>query len=436
MNSGYRLKFKITWEGLILFILLIQVFAVQWLAMTYYYCSVINVILLAYLVGHYKRIKKIGISDLPFALFLLYGLIQLVRPGANLSVLNNNMLYVATSLLIVVTLASFSLNRKNLRRSFASIFPIVNIYIILNIPILILQMNGHIELSGRHAVENTNPYKADLICGLFGYNGTPILATFVAFFFVYNLWYYRHKIKKKYKTIFLIYYVLLFGFYLFIAVPSQNSGYFLVLAMFFVLYYLSRHSNYGYLMQKIRKSIKGIAIVVLMIIITVILYNHYAPFYETVNKIRNVINIGTTNYYLTGSYITGSAERFAMVTYYLTNDTNKLFGVGIGSMRWKEQLGFGFLHFGQSDMGPFLLIGGLVFVVLLTLIFANAVNSLCNSRFLMILECTLMLGMLLFTQLFTNISTAISFMLFIVVCSLEKEVSNEDEEDTKALLIR
>ena len=76
-----------------------------------------------------------------------------------------------------------------------------NGYMVLNIPILLLQLAGFTALSGRHPEALNNSFYADLVSGLFGYNGTGLLTMYFCFLFIYNLFLYQNKEIKQRKRI-------------------------------------------------------------------------------------------------------------------------------------------------------------------------------------------------------------------------------------------
>ena len=417
MRKRRGLSIRVTWEGLILFMLLAQVFIVQWLALTFYYSLIIDVFFIAYLITHRKNVKELGQSITLVLMLLLYIICQAFRRNAHLDVVFYNAIPVTTSVLIIIIICSLWVSKEVIvKRKMQSIFPYINGYMLLNIPVILLQINDHFELSGKHAEGVQASLKADLISGLFGYFGTPMLATFAAFFFVYDLWYYRNCMKRKHRLVFIIYYSLMFIFYIYISVPSANNGFYLILLLFFVYYFLNINNTYKRVIQKIKS--RFILTLSLSIIAVLILlgYRHFDIVTNIIDRYVRTYNYGiTSNYYFGG----GSYVRFGMIDYFFNSNTDKLFGVGIGANGWKQNYSFGFKNFGQSDLGSILLIGGLFFVFLLITIFAYCISRKNESTFMTILGCLLLLVVQIYTQPFTTTSIMISFMLFILICGLE-----------------
>lgn len=86
-----------------------------------------------------------------------------------------------------------------------------NIYLYISIPFILLQANGQYWLAG-NSNGAVNPLGIDLICGLFGFNGTPMMALFVAFAMVLNFDYYCFRCKESQKSLFLLLVIPLFIF--------------------------------------------------------------------------------------------------------------------------------------------------------------------------------------------------------------------------------
>ena len=419
MRHNNKSLLSFSWEEVVILVLIIEVFVIQWLSYMKYYAIIIDIVLLLYLSIHPGRLEKKIAPFLFCAICFLYCAFQFVRDGVRAEVLFDNVHKLFPSVLILVTLSCFDDRVKKVNKALQKMFPIFNGYMLLNIPVLILQLHDHFELSGRHSVESTNPFKPDLICGLFGYNGTPMLGAFSAFFFVYNIWYYKYALKKS-KKLFAVYYIFMFLFYLYISIQNENNGYFIVLALFMAIYFLCSQKRYKRFLSTIKKHVRLIAIFFLLLALLFIAYSRFNPVNDLVNKYIRVFNTGTTSY-----YSGGSTDRFSMVLYFFTSKINRLFGAGLGTMKWHEKMGFGFIHFGQSDLGPFLLLGGSILVALLTGILASAVKRVNRSRFITICEMLTYVILLVYTQLFTCPSIMISFILFITVCGLEQRMTDK-----------
>ena len=420
MRHYYKSRLIVSSEDILMAFLLMEVCVVEWMNLAKYYNLLIDLVVILYLCIHSKQIRKMQTAMVPFFLFLLYCIFQIVRPNTHIKVFLANIFHIITPVFIIFVLCLISCNKAKAESLFLRLFPFINGYMIINVPVLLLQLNNHFEFSGRHSIESTNYFKPDLISGLFGYNGTPMLGVFSAFFFVYNLWYYRHFIQTKWKRFFSVYYLLMFVFYVFISIKNENNAYFIVLGLFMLLYLFCMHNNYRRFTQRVVRNIKILLALAVLIIAGFIAYNTIPQLNKIINMYIRNYTVGTTTY-----YSGGSTDRFSMIYYFFTQNINKLFGVGIGAMKWREEFGFGFIHFGQSDLGSFLLIGGLALVALIIIMFASCIRTVNRSKFIVFFECSIFVILCVYTQLFTCTSIIISFMLVILVCNLERELSGK-----------
>lgn len=414
MNIKIGRKTILTAETIILYLLLFMVFVVQWLGISFYFMLIIDGVMFTYIISKYTNSKKSVFAIIMLFVYILYFGFHLMFYGANVRILINNFYVVTSSVLVIIGMSSLYLNRLKIEDCYRKLFFVVNGYMVLNIPVLILQLNNHFELSGRHLEEHTNNFKPDLISGLFGYNGTNMLAAFSAFFFIYDLWYFRTYVKRRHRISFLIYYIVMLAFYLYISIPNDNKGFYILLTLFYIIYFFTVQDNYKKIAQKIKGIIKGLGVIILFMIAFIYAYNHYDPLVELVERFFRVFNNG-----IRSKYAYGGAERFAIVNYFWSSNISKLFGKGMGTMKWRQELGFGFYHFGQNDLGPFLLLGGLVLILLLIAIFYNCVSSMNKSRFISVCETFCLCFLILYTQIFTSISVMISMMLFVGLCGVE-----------------
>ena len=288
---------------------------------------------------------------------------------------------------------------------------------VINIPVIILELNDHLYLAGRHSASVTNTFKPDLISGLFGFNGTPMLAMFSCFFFIYDLWYYRNILNKRRKIPFLIYYFSMLAFVLYVSIPSDNKGLYIELAISFLIYLTAIPGGYAKVIERIKKRAKLLIILLIVFVVVIITYMYYSPFTYAVDQITYVLNKG----YTMKSSGTGSAERFGIIYYFFSSNINKLTGAGIGTMEWKAENGFGFELFGQNDLGSFLVLGGVLFLIVIFCSFIYVWQKSNGSIKLTFLEFAFFLFLMIYTQPFTTTSIMISFVMLLSVCIIEKK---------------
>ena len=398
-------------EKIILSALFLQIFMMEWLGVSRRFSFIITGIILLYVFKciFTKKLKP-GIWAVLFA-YLLYFTIQPLLDGFKFDVFYINIKSLSGTI-PVICFFYFVGNRLSILESFLKkIFYIINAYIVINIPVIIAQINGHLELSGRHTEEN--PFECDLICGLFGYNGTPMLGIFLCFFFIYDHWYYKKYMKRKYKVIYMVYYLLLLAFFLYLPIINDNKGFYFAFVLVFLLYILSSQKNYKKIVARIKGYQKIVIAVAAMIIALFAAYNFFEPFKDIVNKSFRIISNGI------GSTSAGqSSQRFSIINYFFQSDVNKLLGYGIGYCEWREKNGFGFTRFGLSDLGPFFLLGGITFVCLLCVFLFITLCRMNRSRLLSVGEILFFVFLLLYTQPATNCSIFASAMLIFLLLGI------------------
>ena len=347
---------------------------------------------------------------------VIYPCINFIFIGGRYSRVMGNILRILPTIFILFHLIYlFNMYYDKIIKNFHYLVAILNIYIMINIPFIIMQKNGYTELSGYVDQEYTNKFLPDLISGLFGYNGTPMMAIFVASLFSINLLYYKRFMKKN-KIIFIIYNIGLFIWNCFVANISENKGMILFILLFILCFYCI--SN----LVKVSKK-KFTNYILKIIAITIILLSIVFILYITNDSVRimfnNIISVfSVINKFEIDSTL-GSAERIAYIIFFFKSNIDKLLGVGLGKYYWTQSGLFGFVHFGQSDFGVFLIIGGFAFIVLLLILF----YKICWCIFKNV-ECCLfiiftMILVMIFTQMVTVTSISISFGIFIMACGID-----------------
>lgn len=404
-------------------ILFLQIMCFTWLDITKYVRWIIILLLGAYFCLNSKRIFKAPLLWL--VSLYVYSVLNFLICGGSIGVLFNNMMRILPQILIIMYATYIMQYKKkyviNILKS-KLVFCCINIYMIVNIPVLIMEMQGHFWLSGRSTAINT--YVPDLMSGLFGFNGTPLLAIFSAFFFIYNINYYFYFIKKC-KVLFLFYNLLMLIFYVYISTLNDNKGFYLILVMFAGLYYLvsliKRERNKHILVSAFRILWKILPFCVIVIVIGTLLYK-----YTPVKEVFNLIIVKVSEGLQYGS-VRGGGERFGIIFYALFGGLNRFFGFGIGRHYWVEENAFGYFHYGISDMGTFWCLGGLIFVILISTFLYSCFKKIFNGCFVPLCMMLLYWILLIYTQVLTIPSATISVMLFEMVCMSRRYIIENDD---------
>ena len=298
---------------------------------------------------------------------------------------------------------------------------------VLNVPILVLQLNGHTELSGRHPESLTNTFSADLVSGLFGYNGTGLLTMYFCFLMLYNFVQYKCEYIKQ-KQVFILYNILLLGFVSFVAANSDNKALFVLVPLFFIVYLIVFKMNfYRNILQKIRSLsryiIKGFCVFAIFIV-------GLQPAIGTLDLISDIIEksqSGLTN--ANAAY--GSAERLGTIVYALNNPSIRWCGSGIAKHEWQESYGLGFAHFGISDFGSFLCLGGILFILLLICFLLTVYRTVFKDKIAGYTFFVLTIVVLIYTQPMTVVSLTCSWVFFVFTTVLGCESIKREMRQSK-----
>lgn len=335
--------------------------------------------------------------------------------GGSISVCLYNLSQVIPSFLAIIYVFNLLKRRKDFLLDFLNQkVTLFNIYMYISIPFILLQANGQYWLAG-NSNGAVNPLGIDLICGLFGFNGTPMMALFVAFAMVLNFDYYCFRCKESQKSLFLLLVIPLFIFYSVLPLFNDNKGYYIVLLLFFFLYFVSLKFGRVSTTNHFESYFKRIGIVYLLIaafIAVSITLLQIEPIRITFEKMQKEIMQGWEY----GSRSHGSNERIGMIQFGLQDSSHVLKGYGIGQHTWTEPYLFGFWHYGQSDFGTFLCLGGVALLIILFFSIFISFTGIVKSFFLSLLVVVSFVIMSIYTQLFTVISLTVSLLLMIILC--------------------
>lgn len=354
---------------------------------------------------------------------IIYPLLSLIVLKGRYTMAFGNILRIAPSIMVflhICFLCCVDNYRTNLR--IKKLFVPLNLYFLINIPFIYLQSLGHTELVCANHEIVTNQYLPDLISGLFGYNGTPMMAMYVASLISFNLMYFKKYLHNKHVFSFLFYTFILLLYVLYISVISENKAMILVVILCVFVYYVSAND----ISQKIRillnKMLKLIVMILCVFIIGYMLYLSSASFRESIDGIFNVIEkIGVSE----PDVSLGSSERLVMIFYFFTYTNSILMGNGLGNNYWTQNNAFGFKHFGQSDLGVFLIIGGVLFLFLIMLYLKSVLKTIFKKTSIEIVLCLFLVFLMMYTQMFTVTSLMISYSLFIVICWHSRLIQNK-----------
>ena len=394
-------------------LMVLQVLILRWAGLTALVNCLINLLVILCFCKSYKKIVKRPILFVFVLISMYFAFNYMVMRGHQIIVIKNYYQFLSPFMVMLFFAYIMIYEPLFLKNYIYKIKRLTNAFMFLNIPIIILEWQGFTRLASLRSFSNS--LHVDLISGLFGANGTPMLAVFSAFAVVLNIHsskYYRRVNQRRKSAIISFVFIVIYSFVSFI---NDNKGFFIVLASFLLCYYIigidiSSKSVFAFL-KRVWKYI------VLFLLIISLAYR-FTPLYKYINAIIHEIQIG----YYKSNLVQGSNERIGMISYIVQQPEFRNFGYGFGYSSWTNPMTFGFIHYGQSDVGTFMCLGGIAFIALLFLciyilfkkIFINPVSTIC------VLIVFAVLG--IYSQVFTVTSLMISTMLFFSVSLIVKVV--------------
>lgn len=407
--------------------MIVYVFIISWLAYITQAALIMNCLITVRLFWNLKRTMRLPTFYLGVLFSLIYPVWNYMDVGGDQAILTSNMrIIVTTTSLLIYMSFMCKYRRLFIIDFFKKNKYLFNVYMIINIPILVLQLGGHSELSGRHPESLTNAFSADLVSGLFGYNGTGILTIYFCFLILYNFVQYKCGYIRQ-KQVFAMYNFVLLGFMSFVATNSDNKTLFILVPLILIAYFIVfRMNSYKNILQKLRSLrrhiIKGICILTLFVI-------GLQPAFGTIDIIGEIIDkslVGWEN----ANDAHGSAERFGMIVYALNHSDICWNGAGIARHMWQEAYGLGFAHFGISDFGTFFCLGGVWFILILICFLLAVYRIIFQDKIAGCIFCVLTVVVLIYTQPLTVMSLTCSwiFLVFTSVMGCES-VKKCDEAD-------
>ena len=399
----------------IILISFIEVAILKWLNLHTYGGYILDILILTSIFLFFKKydIKTLTIS----VIICIYTLLSYLLFGGTLKNTIANIRDIFP-VLFIINFVIYLLSNYNIYEYFNKLFIPINIYMLLNVIVLILEQMGYIYLSGIKAFHDfTFTYTWDSVSGLFGIYGQSALAFYNSFVLLYNLIYIKHISNRKHKLILNIYNLLLLFFTLFISAISDNKIYFIFLLMFVFLFIVNSCID-KYEPKKI--IIFSLIFIVFCAVTFFISYTYLDSFKGLINRILKAF-IGGIN--TESMYTDGSGERFGLIVHYI-KQLNLLFGNGLGNLRWAQSGGLGFKHFGISDLGTILCMGGFILLLLYFLLFNFLFKYIFENKFIRLLVFLITIVVLFCTQIIANISTMSIYILVLLTISWNNKITN------------
>ena len=301
-------------DYVILYWMIIYVFIISWLAYLSQGARILIILITVRLFTDLKRTLRLPSLYLGLLFCLAYPLWNYFCYGGNQDYITENINAIAVTTSVFIYMSFMSSYKRQFMMDFLKKNKyIFNIYMAINVPILFLQLSGHTELAGRHQASMTNTFNADLVSGLFGYNGTGLLTMYFCFLLLFNFVLYKKDVIRQ-KQIFIVYNILLFCIVLYVAANSDNKTLFVLVPLFFIIYLVV------FQMSFYRNAIRKISILLRNVLGGVLIFALLAyatqPLLGTMDFIQDIFDKSLSGWNNADAAL-GSAERLGMIVYAL-----------------------------------------------------------------------------------------------------------------------
>lgn len=374
---------------------------------------ILAAIVLLIVLGMLEKSITISLKQLNYPLFLFVILIILngFYNGIN-DIYRSNVLMLIYSLMYVAYVAWYvKAFPQEMLKIMYNLRYAINIYMLINILVMIIQRQGNYFLVGFSNWEN--PAYWDLISGLFGYSTTHVAACFSVFVLIFDLVLIKNMNPGKTKTRFSILVFVLFVLMFWIYFSNDNVGFYIILPVTLV-YWIA----FSYDLKKVSRIGQVLFLLLLVLIgalfVVLIIPGAYEYLYDAViYKITGMFESAGR-----GTDIShGSMERLAQVVYGLNNLDGWKFGAGLNKGGLFHNDLYGFAHFGNASAGGLTCLSGIWSLLFLSMAFAKFASGVMETRhhrFILFAGTIYMLILSFYTTLFTDISVVIS-VIFIAL---------------------
>lgn len=364
-NKKLRIKQHDILDVILISAMLLQICLLNYFGIAQFFTKFIALLIIIRLFIYKGRTKGMkGYLHIP-----VMGIVSLCMAVASMVFGINNTMPVFKSNFLAVTYTLiysyyfvFLVRRKEdwLKEYFINSFWILNWYFAINCVMLLYQAYIYGFLTGSAVVLNLQ--FADLISGLFGAYGTHYLAFFSVFIILYNYYIYNGKFERPLKQAGGFFLGIYFVFNLIISILNDNKFYYILLALFiFMLYmcaYITRKPNKVSL-----KQVEFWSVVLAGSIVFAFIINSDSESLKSVRDAYNMLVDNITVIYKNKTIVAGSSERFYLIYYAFRYYRGISTGYGLGAYGFDDMTAFSFYHFGLSDLGTFLCLGGIVFTL-------------------------------------------------------------------------
>ena len=289
-------------------------------------------------------------------------------------------------------------------------FILFNIVFIVNIIVMIIQIIYPYSINAVADTTDTPEY-FDLISGLFQYSSTHNVSIFTAFIIVYNLTFFK-RLKVIWKKILLFIYILVsIVASVIISLFNDNKALFLLLPFVLLIYIVISMT-----VKNSAKKFITLLTICIILIIAIFLYIINPIVQKFVDEnILNLLKLINESFTL-GSEALGSNERIAIIGQALSSPSTWFFGNGFATVPIYSNGYLGYSHFGQSDFGSLLTLGGIWFVIANFVYYIYIFRKIINSKKISVVVGLVLLLLLIsiYTQCFSRTNTITCLVLLMM----------------------
>lgn len=287
-------------------------------------------------------------------------------------------------------------------------FPVFNVILVLNMAVMFIQYSTHGMIA---ATTNDISFFEDNISGLFSYASVHAVALYTSFVVLYNFVWIRRLRYPLWSSLTIAYNVCLIILSFYLATLNDNKALFIILPLVLVMFLLI-----SVMRGEVDVSGPLFWLAALYFILTIAYA--FVPAFQTLvdtqvfglfEMVGGSASIGTA--------ANGSNERIAIIGFALSRPATWGLGEGLGASSFYTSGFMSFNHFGQADMGSFLILMGVWVTAAYVAFFHSVVSEFIeqqkgsNGRIVRLLLLLTILITFLYTQCFTRVNCCFCLLL-------------------------
>ena len=363
------------YDYLILSLIYLQLVIFEFIGLGRYLTWICCCLIIVRLLTVRKKLKAGSIGVICIALASLYLLSAVRGNPSSISITKSNLIMQIYPLLYALYL-SYLAGRKPeiidtvLKRSFI----LFNATLLVNYLVLYRQITVPYSIAAK-ATSAVITYYEDTISGLFAYASTHVVCLFTIFVILYNLSYSKsiQRVSKRRLLFLYTFFIAVIGGV--ISLYNDNKMFFLLLPLTVFIHWFADPN------KKISNRLTQVIIVLgFLPVILALLYNlnngikvfFDRNFFRLFAKISKSLFLGNT--------VSGSTERVAIIVYALERPSTWLFGDGVSSAGFYQSGLHGFNHFGQASIGSLLILTGIWYTTLITILYWKLFKTVAENK--------------------------------------------------------